>query len=520
MEIRVVLADDLSVDKGTMHLQSDIDSRAAVAICLALAAISLPSANGQRVAIPDESPAAAKVRHDRVAERRARTQIICHRGAVEFAHENTLEAYRAAFELGADGNEIDIRATKDGVLICFHDDMLDHLLEAYGDVADYTWDELRQLRFRNPGPLGEQCRIPTLIEVLELHRQHAGLLHLDIKRPELAKDVTGLVDRMDMWDHVVQAPAEIDDPRVKRGRYKASLYSDRSEVDAEAITEALKKPGDSLIVEDPRGVVIALGRKSKRPSDKPVTPVSVPTPPSERPLSTGELLGLLRDANDWNLVASGEQAEAKSGGRIVRRAKAADALGRLGVKSDEAIALLTERVRHRSLHRHWRYHGLDGAAALRALIRIEAPRAVELARFCLWRDDPNIESVVNPKWDNPRSWTDWRTKMIVFPELVRLPGEETERLCRDYLSLSDDAAQQIGVLQFEPAARTLLTVSPNKTTAVQLMKHRRSDVRGRAILFCLAHAHEPWAEAALSTAAPHALAYRLPEPDEPPGGKE
>src|SRR5262245_45058289 len=73
---------------------------------------------------PVETPAEAKQRHERVAERRKGTDIICHRGASEFAHENTLEAFRATFELGGDGNEIDIRATKDGVLVCFHDDML------------------------------------------------------------------------------------------------------------------------------------------------------------------------------------------------------------------------------------------------------------------------------------------------------------------------------------------------------------------------------------------------------------
>src|SRR5690349_20600309 len=70
--------------------------------------------------VPSETQGAAKTRHERVAERRRGTGIICHRGASEFAQENTLEAYRATFELGADGNEIDIRATKDVVLVLFH----------------------------------------------------------------------------------------------------------------------------------------------------------------------------------------------------------------------------------------------------------------------------------------------------------------------------------------------------------------------------------------------------------------
>src|SRR5262245_44539153 len=94
-------------------------------------------------AIPAESAEAANLRHERLAERRKGTDVICHRGASEHAHENTLEAFRATFELGGDGNEFDIRRTHDGVLVVFHDDMTDRLLTAYGDVGDYTWDELR-----------------------------------------------------------------------------------------------------------------------------------------------------------------------------------------------------------------------------------------------------------------------------------------------------------------------------------------------------------------------------------------
>src|SRR5436190_23114701 len=96
--------------------------------------------------VPPETPDEAKRRHERVAERRKGTDVICHRGASEHAHENTLEAFRATFELGGDGNEFDIRATRDGVLVVFHDDMLDRLLEAYGDVSDYTWEQLQRFR--------------------------------------------------------------------------------------------------------------------------------------------------------------------------------------------------------------------------------------------------------------------------------------------------------------------------------------------------------------------------------------
>ncbi len=236
--------------------------------------------------IPSETAQQALERHAKVAERRRGIGVICHRGASEFAHENTLEAYRATFELGGDGNEIDIRATKDGVLVCFHDDMLDQRLEGYGDVSEVTWDELRQMAFREPGPFGEQCRIPTLVEVFDLHRRHAGLLHLDIKRPGLDKAIAELLDRMDMWDHVAYCNGEhggviLTDARLKLRRYKAGLYQDRSEVFPEAIAAALEKPGDDVIVDDPRGVIVALGRKLGRPSRAPVAAVS----PAPRPLT-------------------------------------------------------------------------------------------------------------------------------------------------------------------------------------------------------------------------------------------
>ena len=54
--------------------------------------------------------------------------------------------------------------------------------------------ELQQFRFRNPGRFGEQCRIPTLDEVFELHRKHGGLMHLDIKRPNLDEAIIELLD--------------------------------------------------------------------------------------------------------------------------------------------------------------------------------------------------------------------------------------------------------------------------------------------------------------------------------------
>ena len=482
-----------------------------ILVLVALSSLVVP--NG-RAETPDE----AKQRQAKVAERRAGVGILCHRGACEIAHENTLEAYRATFELGGDGNEIDVRRTSDGVLVVFHDDMLDRLLEAYGTVSDYPWAFLQHFRFRNPGRFGDQCRIPTLAEVFALHRRHGGLLHLDIKEPRIDGAIADLMTRVDMWEHVVHCNAEnggaiIRDPRYKPRKYKApGLFEDRGEVFADAIAEALKKPGDDLIADDPRGIAVALGRKLGKVSTDPVAPRRTDWWGVSGESKESDAFWIERlQSTDWDRVAESPGDRLESGRRIRERAAAAEALLAARTTSKEALAVLAACARNRSLHKEWMYHGFDGAMALRTLILLKSPNVVEQARLVLWGDDPALDPVIDPRFKNPRSWTDFRVKMVVLPALEKCPGPATEKLCRDYLALSDADARQIGPPQFEQAAKALLAVSPKTETALELMKHRLQVVRGRAVLACLAHAKENWARAALTQGAPHALAYIPPE---------
>jgi hypothetical protein len=122
-----------------------------------------------------------------------------------------------------------------------------------------------------------------------------------------------------------------------------------------------------------------------------------------------------------------------------------------------------------------------------------------------------LEPVVDRRWKNPRSWTDFRVKMVVFPALANCPGAATEKLCRDYLALSDADARQIGPPLFEEVGKAPLAVSPRTETALELMKHRLQAVRGRAVLDCLAHVRQPWARASLEKGAPDCLALRTDE---------
>jgi glycerophosphoryl diester phosphodiesterase len=67
-----------------------------------------------------------------------RPLVLGHRGAPLVARENTLEAFRRAVELGADGVELDVRRTVDGVLVVHHDPAV----EGVGPIIAATAAEL------------------------------------------------------------------------------------------------------------------------------------------------------------------------------------------------------------------------------------------------------------------------------------------------------------------------------------------------------------------------------------------
>lgn len=86
---------------------------------------------------------------------------MAHRGFSQDGLENTRAAFAAAVELGYRYVETDVHATRDGVLLAFHDATLDRLTDLSGRIADLPWSTVRQARIAG----AEQ--IPTLAELFE-----------------------------------------------------------------------------------------------------------------------------------------------------------------------------------------------------------------------------------------------------------------------------------------------------------------------------------------------------------------
>lgn len=93
--------------------------------------------------------------------------VVAHRGASEDAPENTLSAFKLAWEQGADAIEGDFYLTSDGHIVTIHDDNTKRTAGVEREVAKSTLRQLRQLdvgTWKSPKFKGE--RIPTIQEVL------------------------------------------------------------------------------------------------------------------------------------------------------------------------------------------------------------------------------------------------------------------------------------------------------------------------------------------------------------------
>lgn len=108
--------------------------------------------------------------------------VIGHRGAAAYAPENTLESIRTAAEIGAKWVELDVKLTKDGVPIIFHDDTLERTTSGYGLVAETNYDDIKELEaglWFSEGFTG--VIVPTLEEALEVILKHDLGVNLEIK---------------------------------------------------------------------------------------------------------------------------------------------------------------------------------------------------------------------------------------------------------------------------------------------------------------------------------------------------
>ncbi|MEI2698904.1 MAG: glycerophosphodiester phosphodiesterase [Microthrixaceae bacterium] len=93
--------------------------------------------------------------------RRSTPLAVAHRGGTEAAPENSVAAFSAAVSVGFTHLETDVHLSADGVLVAFHDDVLDRVTDGSGAISEMTWDQIGSVR------IGAAEPIPRLEELLE-----------------------------------------------------------------------------------------------------------------------------------------------------------------------------------------------------------------------------------------------------------------------------------------------------------------------------------------------------------------
>ena len=102
-------------------------------------------------------------------------KIYAHRGFSSRYPEATRAAYQGAIEVGADGFECDVRLTKDGIAVCFHDRDTKRIAGVKKRVASLTLKELRSI-----------TEVMTLEELLELAKSNNKEVLIETKHPVLS----------------------------------------------------------------------------------------------------------------------------------------------------------------------------------------------------------------------------------------------------------------------------------------------------------------------------------------------
>jgi glycerophosphoryl diester phosphodiesterase len=113
------------------------------------------------------------------------------------AVENSLQAFRAAVELGFDYLETDLRTSSDGVLMVFHDETLDRATDGSGKISEHTLAELSRLRIGGAEP------IPSFEQLVAEFPETK--INFDVKDSAGVAPLVEIIERFSLHDRICVA---------------------------------------------------------------------------------------------------------------------------------------------------------------------------------------------------------------------------------------------------------------------------------------------------------------------------
>ena len=139
--------------------------------------------------------------------------MFAHRGGAALAPENTIAAFERGIASGADGLELDVHLSADGVVVVCHDETLDRTTDTSGRLADRTASELARVdagyRFidaKGEHPFrGQSIGIPTLGDVLRRYKAVPTIVEMKVDSEAMGRAVAAVVRDAGAHDSVCAA---------------------------------------------------------------------------------------------------------------------------------------------------------------------------------------------------------------------------------------------------------------------------------------------------------------------------
>ena len=133
-----------------------------------------------------------------------------HRGASEYAPENTLSSFYLGLMQGANGIETDVRRTKDGILVLFHDDTVDRVTDGSGKLSDFTLEELKKLKVFGNNTTGFHDSVVTLREFLEKFSCYDITFAVELKSEGIEEDTLAMIKEFNLMEKTVFTSFQFD----------------------------------------------------------------------------------------------------------------------------------------------------------------------------------------------------------------------------------------------------------------------------------------------------------------------
>lgn len=161
--------------------------------------------------------------------------VYAHRGASAVCFENTMAAFQKAVEQGADGIELDVQLTEDGIPVVVHDPDLSRLAGIRRLVSSMTSAELTTIRVgRKYSRFIAGHHIPTLIEAVAFCDQHNLALNVELKET--------VSDRLECLERIIEIASGMENVHISSFDYR--LLEKVKEIDSQMETAyLLRKKG-------------------------------------------------------------------------------------------------------------------------------------------------------------------------------------------------------------------------------------------------------------------------------------